>query len=536
MPTLGWDRAYRSGDLVRLDADGPGLRRAAPTTRSSSAAGGSSWARSTPRCRRCPASPAPRPPCSAPPAGNQVLVGYVAPSPTPGFDPPRPRPRRCASTLPAALVPAARRRRRRCPPAPRGKVDRDALPWPLPGARAGRRGAGSCAGDRAAGSPSSGPTSSGAAVDRARTTTSSTYGGGSLAAAQLVSPLRARLPGASPSPTSTTHPRLGALADDARRARRTGDRAPDRARSRPTPAATQVVPERCMASRCAPWSGCAGCYLARAREQRARRGSASSWRRRPCRGGGCWPAGCCSSPRSGGWRIAVVAARLLLRGVAARATTRAAGKVHLRLWLAEQLADGAGAANLAGAPWIRYYARALGATVGQDVDLHSLPPVTGLLTLGERLLDRARGRPRRLLARRRRAARRAGSRSAPTPRRLPQHPAPGRPGRRRRRGRAGLGRARRRCRPASAGPARRRARRRAPPAWPETAGAPRRRAGCSAYAPRPRRAGRLPAARGPGGRWPSSAWSLRGAGRPRRPRAGRGRWPCPPAALALVRG
>ena len=58
--------------------------------------------------------------------------------------------------------------------------------------------------------------------------------------------------------------------------------------------------------------------------------------------------------------------------------------MHLRLWLAERLADEMGAANLAGAPWMRYYARALGATVGKHVDLHAIPPVTGMLTLGER--------------------------------------------------------------------------------------------------------------------------------------------------------
>ena len=59
------------------------------------------------------------------------------------------------------------------------------------------------------------------------------------------------------------------------------------------------------------------------------------------------------------------------------------GGVHVRLWAAEQLADAAGAVTLAGAPWIAYYARALGATIGKGVDLHTLPPVTGLLTIGD---------------------------------------------------------------------------------------------------------------------------------------------------------
>ena len=58
--------------------------------------------------------------------------------------------------------------------------------------------------------------------------------------------------------------------------------------------------------------------------------------------------------------IAAAGARLLLRGVGPGTYPRG-GSVHVRLWAAEQLADAAGAANLAGAPWISYYARALGA-------------------------------------------------------------------------------------------------------------------------------------------------------------------------------
>ena len=78
---------------------------------------------------------------------------------------------------------------------------------------------------------------------------------------------------------------------------------------------------------------------------------------------------------------AVLGARLLLGGVRPGTYPRA-GSVHLRLWTAERLAEAVGAANLAGAPWIVYYARALGAKVGRGVDLHTLPPITGMLTLG----------------------------------------------------------------------------------------------------------------------------------------------------------
>ena len=81
--------------------------------------------------------------------------------------------------------------------------------------------------------------------------------------------------------------------------------------------------------------------------------------------------------------ISVLAARALLAGVEPGEYPRG-GSVHLRLWLAEQIAHLVGATNLAGAPWIITYARALGAKIGPGVDLHSLPPITGMLTIGAR--------------------------------------------------------------------------------------------------------------------------------------------------------
>ena len=56
-----------------------------------------------------------------------------------------------------------------------------------------------------------------------------------------------------------------------------------------------------------------------------------------------------------------------------RASTARAARSHVRVWAADKLMDAVGAVNLAGAPWITTFARALGATVGKGVDLHSLP-------------------------------------------------------------------------------------------------------------------------------------------------------------------
>ena len=81
--------------------------------------------------------------------------------------------------------------------------------------------------------------------------------------------------------------------------------------------------------------------------------------------------------------VAAASARLLLAGLQPGDYPRG-GTVHLRLWLAEQIAQQVDAVGLAGAPWVSYYARALGAKIGRDVDMHALPPITGMLEVGDR--------------------------------------------------------------------------------------------------------------------------------------------------------
>ncbi len=79
--------------------------------------------------------------------------------------------------------------------------------------------------------------------------------------------------------------------------------------------------------------------------------------------------------------IAAAGARLLLHGVRPGSYPRG-GTAHMRLWAAEKLSVYSGATNLAGV-WLTYYARALGVQLGVGVDLHSLPPVTGMLRIGK---------------------------------------------------------------------------------------------------------------------------------------------------------
>ncbi|MEC3980958.1 Pls/PosA family non-ribosomal peptide synthetase [Amycolatopsis sp. H20-H5] len=86
------------------------------------------------------------------------------------------------------------------------------------------------------------------------------------------------------------------------------------------------------------------------------------------------------------------AGRVLVAGLGVRAvrgritpgTYRRGGRTHLRLWTAERLAASFGLTSVAGTPLATRYARLLGCRVGDEVELHALPPVTGLATFGDR--------------------------------------------------------------------------------------------------------------------------------------------------------
>jgi non-ribosomal peptide synthetase-like protein len=366
LESLGWERAYRSGDLVRAEEQGlvfvgradeqvklggrrvelgevdaaiqslPGVIGAAAAVRTTG-------------------------------SGHQLLVGYVVPSED--FDQAAAR-ERLAAALPAALVPRIALVDV-LPTRTSGKIDRDALPWPLtsgvaPGGTAGLSGTegwvarqwadilGAGAGDRDA--------------------DFFAQGGTSLAVARLVSALRTRYPAASVSDVYE-HPTLGALA-----ARLSAMDAPEIATVDRT---VRPVPRRAALTQTAlmvplltvgglrwiiglatlnnlvsfPWA------------------PAVSW---------WWVLA--------GWllfispwgRIGIAAgvARMLLRDLKPGAYPRGGG-THLRLWFAEQFAAQLGVAQLSGAPWIARYARALGAQIGENTDLHTLPPITGMLRLGK---------------------------------------------------------------------------------------------------------------------------------------------------------
>ncbi|OBI75164.1 Pls/PosA family non-ribosomal peptide synthetase [Mycobacterium sp. E740] len=367
MPALGWSRAYRSGDVVRLEPDGlyfvgraddqvkVGGRRIelgevdTALVNLPGVSGGAVAVRRTT-------------------GGTPLLVGYVA-STDPSFDLAKAR-AALAETLPAALVPRLVLVDK-LPTRTSGKVDRDALPWPVGETEDRDDGLTGTAGWLAGlwrdvlAAPVDGPEADFFAL-----------GGGSLSAAQLVAALRGRHPQVTVGDLYD-HPRLGSLAgflDELV--------APPQVRPRevkPTSRLTQAV-QVVMSLPLATLTGLQWVvWLALINNLSAgfvRWTAPVNW----------WWVGAGFAlfvTPLGRMGIAALCARLLLGGLAPGTYPRG-GAVHLRVWLAERLAEASGAENLAGAPWLAYYARALGNKVGKGVDLHSTPPVTGMLKLGHR--------------------------------------------------------------------------------------------------------------------------------------------------------
>ena len=371
MPALGWERAYRTGDLVRLERDGlyfcgrsddqvkVGGRRIelgevdSALVHLPGVSGGAAAVRRTA-------------------TGTPVLVGYVV-SADPSFDLNEAR-NRLAEQLPASLVPRLIRVDE-LPTRTSGKVDRDALPWPPPGGI-----------DSEEAAKLGGTTGwlaglwrdlLGAAVDGPEADFFA-LGGGSLAAAQLVAALRHQYPQVTVADVYD-HPRLGSLAgflDELEPPPQVAERV-----VQPTPRlpqAAQILLSVPLATLAAlPWVTwlALGNNVARALNLVSWTVAVNWWLIAVAFVLFVTPVG-----RMG---IAVLFARMLLSNVQPGTYCRG-GSVHLRVWFAERLAEASGAQNLAGAPWLVYYARALGANIGKGVDLHSMPPVTGLLTLGHR--------------------------------------------------------------------------------------------------------------------------------------------------------
>lgn len=382
MPAFGWPRAYRSGDLVRFESAGLifmgradeqvklGGRRIelgeidAALQGLPGVAGAAAAVKTTG-------------------AGNQILVGYLVLEPDAASELAEFR-RLLGAELPAPLIPMLTVAET-LPTKTSGKVDRNALPWPLPSSGSGEEVVDlELEPDAQWILDRWNSVLGGSAVNLDADFFA--QGGGSLAAAQLVSALRVRYPTITVA-NIYAHPRIGALVDLARQS------VPDYEHAAPavvrevrrTARKSQVfqtlmgIPLHILVGM--RWLTYLMIFNNLIAVLNGTEGSGAwhiptvSW---------WWVLACWAvfvSPW-GRMSISVLAARILLRDVEPGVYPRS-GRVHLRLWLAEQIADLAQAVSLASAPWVTHYARALGAKIGKDVSLHSVPPVTGFLSLGE---------------------------------------------------------------------------------------------------------------------------------------------------------
>ena len=368
LPSLGWSRAYRSGDLVRLEADGLyfggrvddqvkiGGRRielgevdAALSALPDVVAGSAAVKRTE--------------------AGQPVLVAYLVVADPEVFDMAHAA-GLLRERLPAGVVPRLALVDE-LPTRTSGKVDRAALPWPLAQTSAAESDLdGTDAWVAELWSAALGADVSGIDEDFFA------LGGGSLAAAHVVTRVRERFPEVTVADVYD-RPRLGDFAaylDDldpvaiaeAREVRPVGRIAQ----------LVQVLATLPMLTVTAlqwlTWLGLANNVAAHLGADWARPvpwwmlGVLAVFLLLPL-GRMVFTAACC---------------RLLLRGVRPGTYPRGGG-VHLRIWAAERLVEATGALSLGGAGWMTTFARLLGARIGTGVDLHSLPPVTGLLTIGD---------------------------------------------------------------------------------------------------------------------------------------------------------
>ncbi|KWT57252.1 amino acid adenylation protein [Streptomyces albus subsp. albus] len=428
-PALDARRAYRTGDVVRAEPEGlvyvgrvddqvkVGGRRIELGEIDAALAGLDGVRGAAAAVRTTP-------------SGGRILVGYVVTEDRPGtgtgFSPESAR-KVLADRLPAALVPVLAEVAE-LPTRTSGKVDRDALPWPLPAAASGGPDAEHAAKENTAGAEDDDPRDAlrGTAARLAdawqellgvRPDADSDFfalGGSSLSAAQLASQLRTDHPGISVAdlyrqpvlremaahletlaPAGTEATGKGRPHDSGAEAIGHGkgldERHTDRRETGPGRTGRSragVVPRRTGAFQIVVQTllyGLTGLRVAvglAAADNVLGLLAPQTW-----------------APHTSwwvvftGWLVLLSApSRFVIGALAARALTRSitpgtyprGGRVHLRLWAAERTVAAFGVPALLGTPWARLYARALGCRVGADVALHAMPPVTGLAELGER--------------------------------------------------------------------------------------------------------------------------------------------------------
>ncbi|MBV9412886.1 MAG: AMP-binding protein, partial [Acidimicrobiia bacterium] len=361
LPALGWDRAYRSGDIVRETPEGlvfVGRRDGQFKL------GGRRVELGEIDCHllEAPGVVAAAAAVRTTPSGAAILVGYVC-----GDVDLAAAHAHLSERLPADLVPTIAIIDA-LPTTTAGKVDRTALPWPLPTCDAVGSGLDGTARWLAeCWAAELGPRPLDANSDFFM------LGGTSIAVARLVSVLRSRYPCATVADVYH-YPRLGDLAqrlDELGRTQLAQSELP--AAAMRGWGAAQIAAVAVVLTLRVP-SLVIG-LLAYNNIAGGSSGPHVAW---------VWLALAWLLFVSAPGRVGIVVGlrRLLLRNLAPGRYPRY-GSTALRVWFVEQVASAYHLRDLAGTPWAARYARMSGATVGKDVHLGTLPPPTSLIAIGD---------------------------------------------------------------------------------------------------------------------------------------------------------
>ncbi|MGQ1797879.1 Pls/PosA family non-ribosomal peptide synthetase [Kocuria oceani] len=376
MDTLGWERAYRSGDVVRADPEGiVFVGRADDQVKISGRR--VEMGEIDEQMSRLPGVQAGAAAVHTTPAGNQILVGYLVADAPGSVNLPEAR-SLLADRLPGQMVPALALMDE-LPLKTSGKVDRKALPWPLP-----------AAGADAVGSPVDAELEWLAALwaDQLgplpidEDSDFFALGGTSVAVAKLVSEIRRSYPDAEIAeiyrhPTLTgMHEYLAGLApvdvaaQDAARTRQVAD----------TPRWNGLVQVPFLA----------GLYAVSG--LRYVLGSAIVVWLLFNLLGATWVPNPPLLPLVVGWLVLfALPGRLVLTALFIRLLTfrlrpgaHARGSwTHLRVWMAERVLIFNKFEPLMGTPVMVLFFRLLGNRVGRGAHLDTLPPVSGLASIGD---------------------------------------------------------------------------------------------------------------------------------------------------------
>jgi non-ribosomal peptide synthetase-like protein len=359
VPALGWPRAYRTGDVVRETPHGlqfigrldnqvkisgqrieleeidalvtavPGVRAAVTVTRESD-------------------------------AGNQILVSYVVGEAEPAMIRDS-----VARHTPGGLAPLIVALEE-LPRASSGKLDRRALPWPPPESGPERVGSEVESWLRERWTSQLGPIPIGPESDFFE------LGGNSLAAAKLVSELRTRYPAVAVADVYNHRP-LRKLAE-----RLTQIESVD-THSRPDAGGRARLWQFVQTGGVLVLLGLSAAQwllgiLALNRLDGGHVGPRVGW---------LWLIGgwVVFSSAPGRAAMVLVARRGFLRGLKPGRYPRR-GWLNCRLWFVDHLADFAHLDQLGGTPWAARYARLVGQDVDASARLATLPPITGVVSIG----------------------------------------------------------------------------------------------------------------------------------------------------------